>query len=221
MNKTERVLGIVYIPFHAAVLPLLMLIVFAIFEIDITGPSEMLVYYTVSFILVVALLFRFLRTSFSDMIDEFWRAVQALVLAYVFYLVLSWAAVWLMGRTMTGMNPNSEAIVTEIAANFRVMVVVTVVLAPIVEETVFRGALFGTIRQKSRIAAYIVSVLLFGAFHLWEHLVFDFSLKSLLFIIQYVPPSIALAWCYERSGTIWSPILLHALLNLQATFQAR
>jgi membrane protease YdiL (CAAX protease family) len=36
----------------------------------------------------------------------------------------------------------------------------------------------------------------------------------LFYLLQYVPASVALCWCYEKSGTIWSPIVLHAAINL-------
>ena len=221
MKKSEKVLGIIYIPIHAALLPLLLGIAFAIFGVELPMPHQLLVCFTLSFILVLLIMFRFLRASFSDMIDDFWRAVQAVILGYVFYRAMVWAAVLLMERIMTSVNPNTEVIVSEVASNFRVMVVVTAVLAPIIEEALFRGALYGTIRQKSRIAAYIVSTILFCAFHLWDHLLIDFSWDTLLMMIQYIPPSIALAWCYERGGTIWAPILLHAGLNLMASLQVR
>jgi len=219
MKKSERVLGCVYIPIHAALLPLLLGIIFFVFEIELSSPYQMLIYFTVSFVLVLLIMLKFLRASFSDMLDDFWLTVQSLILGFVLYRVLIWVAVILMTQVMTQDNPNSEAIATDLATDLRAMIIVTAVLAPIIEEALFRGAIFGTIRQKSRVAAYIVSVLLFSAFHLWDNLVFSFQWETLILIVQYVPPSIALAWCYERSGTIWAPILLHSMINLTAALQ--
>jgi len=221
MTKKERITGMIYIPFHALLLPVLIELVYVLFGLEVSSPYRMLVYYTVSFVIIVALMFRFLRASFSDLIDEFWRAIQAIILGYILFRVLLWVFVLLMAQIMAEANPNSDAIIGDITANFRVMLIVTTVLAPIVEETIFRGALFGTIRQKNRIAAYVVSVLLFGLFHVWDHILFDFSQTALLLIIQYIPPSIALAWCYDRSGTIWAPIILHGWINLMTTLQLR
>jgi len=165
-------------------------------------------------------MFRFLRASFSDLIQEFWRAVQALILGYVLYRVLLWVVALLIAQLVQQVtNPNQDAIVSDIASNFRVMIVVTVLLAPIVEEATIRGALFGTIRQKSRVTAYIVTALVFSFFHLWDHLIFDFQWETLYALVQYIPASIALSWCYERGGTIWSPILLHAVINLLGALQ--
>jgi len=221
MKKSERILGCIYIPVHSAVLPVVLVIVFTLFDLDLSNSHQMLVYYTLSFVLVLATMFRYLYASFSDMIDEFWRAIRAVILGYLFFRILLWIASFLLTSIMSSSNPNQDAIITEVASNFRVMIVVTVILAPIVEEAMFRGALFGTIRLKNRFVAYVVSTLLFCVFHLWGNLIFDFSWTMVLYLVQYVPAGIALAWCYERGGTIWSPILLHAIINLTATLQSR
>lgn len=221
MRKYEKVLGIIHIPFHAIILPLLLIFILSVFNADISNPYRMLLYYAISFVIVLAVMFRFLRSSFSDLIDGVWQAIQALILAYILYRALLWVGALLLTQFMTEQNPNQDVLVTQVAADFRVMIVVTVLLAPIVEETTFRGALFGTIRQKSRVAAYIVSTVLFCFIHLWDFLVSDFSWATFSALVQYVPASIALAWCYDRSGTIWMPILMHMVINLTGVLQMR
>jgi membrane protease YdiL (CAAX protease family) len=54
---------------------------------------------------------------------------------------------------------------------------------------------------------------------LWEYVIagfnggsFDFGV--LINLLDYLPASLALAWSYEKSGSVWSPILLHALINV-------
>ena len=217
MKKTERILGCVYIPVHGFILPLLISSLIGLFAPKTGTPSQILIYYTVSFILTLIMMFSFLKTSFSDFIDGFWPAIQAIILGYVLYRALSWLAVLLLTKIMTSENPNTDAINEAVKLNMNMIVIVTAVLAPIVEESIFRGALFGTIRQKSRIAAYIVTVLVFAFYHIWQYLLTGFSINSLLLGIQYIPASVALIWCYERGGTIWAPILLHSAINLLAT----
>jgi membrane protease YdiL (CAAX protease family) len=101
------------------------------------------------------------------------------------------------------------------------MFVTTVLLAPVVEETMFRGALFGSIRLRSRAVAYIVSALAFAAYHLWPFLFTDMWRVNALYALQYIPASVILAWCYERGNSIWAPITLHALINLLANAAVR
>ena len=78
------------------------------------------------------------------------------------------------------------------------------------------SALFGAIRTKSRIAAYIVTALLFAVYHLWPYFIAEFAWMDLLYLLQYIPIGLILAWSYERSGTIWTSILVHALINYVA-----
>ena len=87
------------------------------------------------------------------------------------------------------------------------------VLAPIVEETLVRGLLFGVIRRKSRILAYAVTILFFSVIHVWQYLVlYDFR-EVLLAALQYIPAGIALGWTYEKANTVWAPIFLHMTIN--------
>jgi membrane protease YdiL (CAAX protease family) len=118
-----------------------------------------------------------------------------------------------------GANPNDEIIIEHIKINPNTMIAVTVLLGPVVEETLFRGVVFGTIRRKNRTAAYLVSFIVFAVYHLWEYILVAISTTGasgwslILNLLQYLPGSLALAWCYERSNTLWAPIFLHMLIN--------
>jgi membrane protease YdiL (CAAX protease family) len=78
-----------------------------------------------------------------------------------------------------------------------------VVFAPIAEELFFRGIAFNAwLREAGRVPAYVGSAALFAAIHL--------SLASLLPIFLL---GLALAWVYERTGTLLAPIVMHATVN--------
>jgi membrane protease YdiL (CAAX protease family) len=86
-----------------------------------------------------------------------------------------------------------------------VQVLLIVVAAPISEELCFRGMLFGGLRQRlPRLAAALVSALVFGALHATTG-------------ISAVPPLIGfgfiLALLYEKTGSIVPGIILHMLNN--------
>ena len=91
------------------------------------------------------------------------------------------------------------------------MFAVAVLLAPIVEEPLFRGLLYGQIRRRSRAAAYCVSVLLFCFYHVWQYLLLDW--RYIFQMINYVPASVGLCYSYEKSGTVWAPIAFHMFIN--------
>ncbi len=83
------------------------------------------------------------------------------------------------------------------------LVILTVIVAPLCEEFVFRGYIYGTLKRFScRFFAATASALFFAVVHT--------SLWSLvpLFIVGF-----CLAVIYEISGSLWGSILTHALFN--------
>ena len=92
---------------------------------------------------------------------------------------------------------------------------ILVVLMPMVEEVLFRGMLFGNARRYSRVFAYVLAVPVYAVYCVWQF-VYAYGVIDwwyLLLAIQYLPMSLALCWCYERSESIWSAIFLHMAIN--------
>lgn len=88
------------------------------------------------------------------------------------------------------------------------LAILAVIVAPICEEFVFRGYIYGTLKRFScRFFAATISALFFAVVHS--------SLWSLfpLFIVGFF-----LAMIYEISGSLWAAILTHALFNAVTTF---
>jgi hypothetical protein len=78
-----------------------------------------------------------------------------------------------------------------------------IVLAPVVEEILFRGALFAFLRQVgSRQMAYAVSAVAFAAIH-----------TNLVTFVPLVFIGVVLARVYERSGQLLTAMATHALFN--------
>ncbi len=81
-----------------------------------------------------------------------------------------------------------------------------VVAAPLAEETFFRGFMFGALRNSLSIwPAALISAGIWGLLHL--------SGGNAGVAIQLALFGIVLAWLYERSGNLWSPILAHTINN--------
>jgi membrane protease YdiL (CAAX protease family) len=68
-----------------------------------------------------------------------------------------------------------------------------VLIGPVVEEVLFRGVVFGSIRQKNRILAYVVSMVLFSVYHIWQYCGGLRGPHALHYAIQYLPVCFALA----------------------------
>jgi membrane protease YdiL (CAAX protease family) len=84
-----------------------------------------------------------------------------------------------------------------------IVVPAVVLLAPIAEEVFFRGIVFNAwLREGGRTWAYVGSSVLFAAIHL-----------SLVSLVPIIALGVALAWAYERTGTLVTPIVMHAVVN--------
>lgn len=85
-----------------------------------------------------------------------------------------------------------------------IMAFVAIVIAPVTEEMIFRGGLFGYLRTRmQRLLALLVVSFLFAFVHL------NLRTFPLLFVF-----SVILCIAYERTGRLAVPIVAHALLNL-------
>ena len=218
MTKSEAVIGWVYVFVHTFamvyILSALNAYVFPALGFTLSSTYLNLVYYMFGFIFLLIFLNRYMRESFGDLCSNLLDTLIAVVAGYAVYMLLMFGVSLLLGLFMNDLtNPNSSAVINETKLNPNSMLAIGVLLAPVVEEILFRGVVFGTIRRKSRLAAYIVSAVFFSLYHLWEYLVYSFSVVNLLFLIQYVPAGIVLCWCYERGRNIWCPVFMHMLVN--------
>jgi membrane protease YdiL (CAAX protease family) len=138
------------------------------------------------------------------------RDPQAAVLAGLGWGVVAWIAstallviaAWVLERI--GMPP--EAGTAELAIQRLdpwLIVLAVVILAPIAEEIFFRGVVFNAwLREGGRIYAYIGSAALFAVIHL-----------SLVSLVPIFFLGLALAWVYERNGSLLAPMAMHATVN--------
>ncbi len=87
----------------------------------------------------------------------------------------------------------------------RIIIALTaVLLAPLVEELLFRGVVFTALLQYlPRFWAFALSSLFFGLVHFNAVSLLPLSILAALF-----------AWSYEKTGNLWVPILAHSLFNL-------
>lgn len=212
LTRTEAILGWCYLPVYLIVLNLLLQLINEKLSLGMTALTINIVYFAVNLLAVVLIFRRFLRQSFFG--GSFWGFVQALVLGFAMYYAGTWVLQFLLSKLAPGFTIyNNNTVAGLISANTYVMMAITVLVAPIIEETLVRGLVFGSIRPTSRMMAYLVSVILFTLMHNWQYFMLYPAASVLISCIPYIPASIALAWTYERAGTIWASITLHAVVN--------
>ena len=88
--------------------------------------------------------------------------------------------------------------------------VIVGLIAPLLEEIIFRGFLFGTLRNSfSPWRSMVYSSLLFAALH-----------QSLVAFLPIFFLAMVLAYLYEKTGSLWPSIILHMVNNTVATLFA-
>lgn len=212
MRPGERVAELIYLPIHLFALPLLLpkltLVIPGLDAVTIN-----LIYYTIGFAYTLILCWRFLHAGFNAAIDRIGSFLIAIASTYLLEMALSLilSNLLILFNAVELSSPNNEAIESMAPEGWNKLVAMTVFMAPIVEEVLFRGLVFGGLRRRSRLLAWIVSALVFSLYHVWQYAIY--SPAALLSAVLYLPASLAFNWCYERSGSIWAPIIYHMLSN--------
>jgi CAAX amino terminal protease family. len=170
-----------------------------------------LLYYAVGFLYMLLAAFGFLRRDFDPLVDAPLRVLLEVLRCYASMLACNLLLALLYQLLPEADNPNNARVMEVVVQDRRVMNASLIYLTPLVEELMFRAGIFGLLRKKNRRAAYIVSALCFSIYH-----VAPYALQApvyWIFLIQYLPVSLLLAWCYERCNTIWASIFFHMLVN--------
>ena len=223
MTSLERILGGVFFAVYLLVLPFASDPLFALLERmlgrSLDGSVRSMISYYLLFALTVVIFWNYLGRTTGHFLSAPWRTLGHAAAGLVAFYGLNELCYRVLELFLQGQrNLNDVAISAQIDDAPRSTVLIVVALAPFVEEVLFRGFVFGNIRQHSRVAAYVVSCLLFAFLHVWQFAVVSHSLTYFLLMLQYLAPGLVLAWTYDRSGTLWGSILLHAAVNALAVW---
>jgi membrane protease YdiL (CAAX protease family) len=136
-----------------------------------------------------------------------WRwAVIAVVVAILVRLIV--IGLGALGSAL-GYQPTNPQLAFLLLPNLSWPLVAVMLLlfgigVPFAEESFFRGVLYTWLRERWGVSVgVIVSAVVFGVIHGVPWL-----------IISTIPLGIAAALVYERSRTLWAPVVVHAIFNL-------
>ena len=159
----------------------------------------------IGFILTLLVIFRDKR--FFDI----WKGTKSTVFMSVVWGVLGFLLL-LIGQSLAamiemalGIDPGSEntASLVNIAEAVPLAIVSIVLFGPILEELVFRRVLFGSLNQTTNFFfATAISALVFALIH------FDFT-----HLLLYFTTGLILAFLYQKTKRIITPIIAHICLN--------
>ena len=218
MTPGEQVAGTVFFVIYLVVLPFVTGRLFRLAEllldVTISQALQNVIYYYVLFAVTLLIFHKFLARTCRNLADNLGVACQTLLVSLVGLCGLKERAYRLTNLGMADRTSrNGTAISTQMDAAPHMTLLIVVFLAPFVEETLFRGLVFGNLKGKSRPVADVVSCALFALLHVWQFAVVYQDVTYFLLMLQYLVPGAVLAWVYDRSGTLWTSIALHALTN--------
>lgn len=124
---------------------------------------------------------------------------------FIALLVQSVASIIEVNFLGSPMESENTRLLVEVVRSYPLFILLIGIAGPIMEEFVFRKALFGLMYGKlGGIGAAVISSLLFAFIH-FDGLLLVYSSMGLVF-----------AWLYFKTKNIWTPIIAHCLMNIVA-----
>ncbi|KAA0955354.1 CPBP family intramembrane metalloprotease [Planococcus sp. ANT_H30] len=170
--------------------------------------SGWLIFLTMGIGFILTLIFVFRDKRFFDI----WKGKKSSVLLSIVWgflgfllLLIGQSVAALIEMELLGIDPGSEntASLVNIADAVPLAIVSIVLFGPVLEELVFRRVLFGSLNQTTNFFfATAVSALVFALIH------FDFT-----HLLLYFTTGLILAFLYQKTKSIITPIIAHICLN--------
>lgn len=227
VNLKGFIVGMILFPFYLYGIPRLLSMAINLFS-EKTGYVVSQVLYNLYFYLImmaiILLLFgRFLVDSFKRIKTSapiyWWIAAPILGLLGV-YAGNSVAMIITNLLTDRQESVNNETVFSFFNEMPPVIILMTVVFAPIVEEIMFRAIVFRPIARLKygRFFAYLIACLGFASIHVVSNAIELGDPTELIFIVSYLPAAIALAAVYQTVKNIWGSIFVHSMINAIGMF---
>ena len=216
LTKKEWKNGLIFLTVAMFLLPNLL-----VFIPGISGAELLFGSYFISAATAIWCLRRYLGKNILAALDHPFATIYLAILGYLANMALvQMVSVAAYSLLPDYVNFNNQVIETQMSTDLSLMVLTTVVLAPIAEECFFRGLLFRGIYDRSPVWAWILSVGLFALVHVAGFIGSYSLMEMLVSLVIYIPSGVVLCVTYRRSGNLISPIFAHAVINLMAALSA-
>ena len=222
LNQKEFLWGWLYMAAEFLILPTVLYWIASRLFPGISDGEVNFLFYFVNFLATLLIFHKFLSRNWENAKSNLLRmGLYALLGLFIYWassLVMAELTYYLMPDFV---NINDMSIAAMSQDGYLLTAIGTVVLVPTAEECLFRGLLFRGMYGKSRWAAYAISALCFCLPHVSAYIgSYDWAVLALCFI-QYLPAGLMLAWSYEKSNTIFTPILIHTIINAFGIYAMR
>ncbi len=219
MTRGELIVGWIYLPLQTVIISLVVYAINLLFGSSLSNAEITFLSFCLDFLCVTVIFHKFLLKNLKATFSDLGKTLLPAGCGYALYWVLSYAVILLIMTVYPSFfNVNDESINSLLAENRGLMIIGTVLLAPITEELLYRGLIFRSIYNRNRLLAYIVSALVFATPHVITY-VGQYSFFHLfLCFLQYLPAGFCLGWAYARADSIMAPILMHIFINAVSIF---
>lgn len=180
------------------------------------GDKALLVFpYLLCFLLCVIIFRRHLARELRAFGKNFGHCILTGIIAYAAIYAMGIAVSLAMAASGVDLaaNPNQNALYEMYDTSSQAVIASACLLGPLVEEVIFRSAIYGGIAKRSKVLAHIVSWLCFGSIHVIYFAITQQQPALLIYVLAYIPHSIGLNVLWERSGSAWACIFLHMIIN--------
>ena len=214
MRTGEIIGGILWLVIYGFFMGDILSLVLGLLGVSYTTAQLNALFFLSNFVITALVFRRFLTKNLTLVPRNLLRTLKGMLVGFCIYWLLQ-VGIGLIGDLLSGNIdiPNDDTIASIADENYRIMWAGAVLLAPMVEETLVRGLIFGNVRRLNRVAAYAAAAAVFAAMHVLSYLGQMDALTLGYNILTYGLPSIALCACYEYAGNIWAPIGLHMMIN--------
>lgn len=218
MSPGEQIAGTAFFIIYLVVLPFVTAPLFRLagrlLGVTISQGLQNVLYYYILFAVTLIIFHGFLAWTSRRFADNLGGACQTVAVGLVALYGLNELFYRFSNLVITNRtNLNDTTISAQISDAPHMTMLIVIILAPFVEEVLFRGLVFGNLRSKSAPVAYIVSCALFALLHVWQFAVVKQDVTYFLLMLQYLVPGLVLAWAYDHTGTLWTSIGIHAAAN--------
>ena len=215
MHRFQTVTGLIYIFLQIFILPVILVVVNSFLPNPLSDAALNFSLFAINFICVTVIFHSFLIDSFRVFLKHPKQILRTCLTGFGLY----WLGSILVNTLIICLDPNFSNVNDENIAvlsdqNIYLMAIGTVVLVPVVEETLYRGVIFGQLYRKNHVLGYVVSVAVFSLLHILGYIGYFSPFRLFLCFLQYIPAGFFLAWSYVKADTIWAPVLIHMIVNL-------
>ena len=223
-GRAATVFGWFYFFAQQVPIPILLAMAFEIFHLPASNLWMNFAFFCFNFTVVILVYHRYLGAALAQLGKRFGHVLGDCVACFLLYMAANvFVSVIITLCFPSFANANDANIQSMANDRFWVTFVGTVLLAPLAEEVLFRGVIFGSLYRLNRPMAYIFSTLLFGSVHIIGYLFTDGYTwtEAAVSLLQYLPAGLCLGWVYADTNTIFAPVLVHTTVNLIAVMAMR